>query len=76
MYTYYTHLNTLYIKKIPAKFNPCMHTYTLPTAWFDCKMFSSAKEKEKELNITVARHASRILPIVLSRHASCIVARH
>ena len=29
-----------------------MYTYTLCTAWFDYKTFSSAKEKKRELDIT------------------------
>ena len=39
-------------KKTPVKFNPCMNTYSLSTTWFDYKMFSSAKEKKRDLNIT------------------------
>ena len=58
MYTYYTHLNTLYIKKIPAKFNPCMYTYTLSPEWFDYRMFSPAKEKKRELNIANSNELS------------------
>ena len=51
VYLLYTSEYTVH-KKIPAKFYPCMQRYTLSTAWFDYKMFSSAKEKKKELNIT------------------------
>ena len=52
VYLLYTSEYTVHKKKkIPAKFNQCMYTYTLSPEWFDYKMFSSANEKKRDLNI-------------------------
>ena len=54
VYLLYTSEYTVHKKKkikIPAKFNQCMYTYTLSPEWFDYKMFSSAKEKKRDLYI-------------------------